>query len=60
MESIPRFPFNESIGYRKEFTDVPVLVLLGGFAERDFKGEQKIIVDHWKLKMSLKKKKKSK
>lgn len=41
----------------REVTDVPVLVLLGGFAEKDFKEEWKTIVDHWKLKISLKKKK---
>lgn len=54
MESIHWFPFNESI--ERKVTDVSVLVLLGGFAEKDFKRERKTIVDHWKLKISLEKK----
>lgn len=44
----------------RKITDVPVLALLGGFAGKDFNGEWKAVVDHWKLKISLKKKKKGK
>lgn len=33
----------------RKITDAPVLALLGGFAEKDFNGEWKAVVGHWKL-----------
>lgn len=39
----------------RKISDAPVLALLGGFAEKDFNGERKAVVGHWKLYISLKK-----